>query len=101
MANTKTNRTQCVIMAGGIDATTINDSYPLSRAGWAAAHKSALEARERLGAGYATLICPVKDSYPAIPLYQCYRGESCTIEGQGATNTTVLAGSRRRKQRRR
>ena len=95
----KTNHKQCVILAGGIDATTISDSYPLSRAGWSAAHKAVLAAQKSQGAGYATLICPVKDRYPAIPLYQCSRGEGCTIEGRGAADTTVLAGARRKKRR--
>lgn len=82
---------RCYILAGDVST---KDQFPLSRSGWTAARAAVYKAQAR-SAGYATLICPGKGG---IPLYQCYRGQSCTIEG--SDGDTVLAGGRRRRRKR-
>jgi hypothetical protein len=91
----------CQFIAGGVHGTEAR--FPVSRDGWSAAYKAALQARDRFGAGYATLVCPTglpKTSHeidPGIPLYQCYRGDQCAIESH--TGDYVMAGARRTKRR--
>jgi hypothetical protein len=95
---------RCYILAGSVSAHSAQDKFPLSRSGWTAARDHVYKARDRSGAGYATLICPSTAGHipgipGGIPLYQCYKGHGCAIEG--SEGGTVLAGSRRRRRRRR
>lgn len=95
---------RCHILAGSISAHSAHEKFPLSRSGWTAARDAVYKARDRSGAGYATLICPSTKGHiqgipGGIPLYQCYKGQGCTIEGSEGGG--VLAGSRRRRKRRR
>jgi hypothetical protein len=82
----------CYIVAGDV---MTDQRFPLSRSGWTAARAAVYRAQAR-SAGFATLMCPPNGG---IPLYQCYKGQSCTIES--SDGNTVLAGGRRRKRRRR
>lgn len=96
---------RCYILAGGIRSRAPQDSYPVSRNGWYAAREAAYVAQRQDGAGYATLVCP--DG--GLPLYQCYRGEPCTIESGGGSAgvdrsdwaNKVLAGRTPTKRKRR
>ena len=81
-------RKACYIVAGDVMTTT---RFPLSRSGWTAAREAVYDAQAK-SAGFATLICPGKGG---IPLYQCYKGQSCTIES--SHGDTVLAGHHRRR----
>jgi len=69
-------------------------TFPLSRTGWTSARDHAYKVRNLGGAAYVTLVCPGKGG---IPLYQCYRGQGCQIEGSDGDE--VLAGARRRRRR--
>jgi len=96
---------RCYIFAGGIMARDTDTSrrFPLSRSGWTAARQEVYRSRDIHGAGYATLVCPgTKGHIPGIPggipLYQCYKGQGCAIEG--SEGDTVLAGRRGRRRRR-
>ena len=75
------------------DVSNHGFSFPVSRSGWTEARRHVYKIRDDKGAGYATLFCPGG----AIPLYQCYKGQGCTIEG--SSGDVVLAGARRRRRR--
>jgi hypothetical protein len=93
MAKSKSKK--CYILAGDIMTTK---RFPVSRSGWTAARDEVRYA-QKSGAGYATLMCTVGSRTEGIPLYQCYKGSGCTIEG--SEGDSVIAGSRRRVKRRR
>jgi hypothetical protein len=89
MPTKKSKAAKCYILAGDVMTTK---RFPVSRSGWTAARDEVLYAQQS-GAGYATLMCPVGDRVEGIPMYQCYKGRGCTIEGY--EGDTVIAGSRR------
>jgi len=90
----KSKSAKCYILAGDVMTTK---KFPVSRSGWTAARDEVLYA-QKSGAGYATLMCTVGDRTTGIPMYQCYKGGGCVIEG--SEGDTVIAGSRRRAKRR-
>ena len=94
MATKKKSKSKCYILAGDIYT---KNRFPVSRSGWTAAREAVFRA-QKSGAGYATLMCPVGDRTEGIPMYQCYQGRGCTIEGY--EGDTVIAESRRRAKRR-
>lgn len=85
----KSKAAKCYILAGDVMTTK---RFPVSRSGWTAARDEVHHA-QKTGAGYATLMCPVGDRVEGIPMYQCYKGGSCVIEGYEGDR--VIAGSRR------